>query len=127
MMLLDSVYLLGGAVLLGTGLAVWYLQSEGRHIPHWSFAALHALVAVTGFALLVSTLFGPPRGLAMGVAGFGRMAAAFLALALLTGLLPLSSRLRHKRLPLPTLVIGLHATFAVFGMVILAAYFSLGG
>jgi len=124
-MLLLSLSLLGSAALLGAGLAVRYLQSEGRQLPRLPFAALHAALATAGLAALLLALTAPPRGAAMGVAGFGRVAAGFLVLALLSGLLPLSARLRRKRLKLPNLVIGLHATLAVSGVVILAAYCAL--
>ncbi len=126
-MLLDSLCLLGAAAVLGTGLAVWYLQSEGRHVPNWMFGVLHATLAIAGFVLLLIALAGPPRGVAVGAAGFGKVAAAFLVFALLTGLLPASARLRRRRLPLPSLVIGMHATMAVSGLVILAAYYTLLG
>ena len=126
-MLLLSLSLLAGAALFGTGLAVRYLQSEGRRLPKFAFAALHAALATAGLATLLLALTAPPRGAAMGVAGFGRVAAGFLALALLSGLLPLTARLRRKRLKLPNLVIGLHATLAVSGVVILAAYCALIG
>jgi hypothetical protein len=126
-MLLWSLYLLGGAACLGLVLAVWHLQSETGRLPPFALGLLHALVAVGGFALLLLGLGGPARGAAMGVAGFGRMAAVFLILTLLTGLLPLSARLRRRRMQLPALVLGLHATLAIFGVVILAAYYSLVG
>jgi hypothetical protein len=126
-MLLLSLYLLGAAALFGTGLAVWYLQSEGRRLPHAVFAGMHACLAMAGLTVLLVALTAPPRGAAMGVSGFGRVAAGCLILTLLTGMLPLSARLRHRRLPLPSLVIGLHATLAVSGVVILAAYYALIG
>ena len=126
-MLSWSLYLLAAAAALGTALAVWHLQSEGRRIPPWALGALHAALGVAGFALLLPVLSGPPRGAALGVAGFGKVAAGFLVLALLTGLLPLSARLRRRRMALPSLVIGLHATLAVSGLVILAAYYAMAG
>lgn len=126
-MLLYSLYLIGAAVTLGLGLAVWYLQSEGRRIPHWTLAALHAAVAVAGFVLLLIVLAGPlpPKSEMYGAAMMGRIAAGFLVLALLTGLLPLNARLRRRPLPLPSLVIGMHATMAISGVVILAAFYTL--
>ena len=126
-MLLWSLCLLCAAALLGLGLAVWHLQSEGGRLPPFAVGALHALMATAGFGLLLRGLAGPPRGMAMGVAGFGRVAAVFLVLALLSGLLPLSARLRRRRMRLPTLVLGLHATLAIGGVVILAAYYALVG
>jgi hypothetical protein len=60
----------------------------------------------------------------MGVGGFGRIAAVLLAAALLAGSAVLIARLARRRVPV--LVIGLHATIAVSGVVILAAYTFVG-
>ena len=126
-MLLSSLCLIGAAVTLGLGLAIWYLQSEGRRIPPFALAALHGALAVSGFILLLIVLSGPlpPKGDMYGAPLMGRIAAGFLVLALLTGLLPLNARLRRRRLPLPSLVIGMHATMAISGVVILAAFYTL--
>ena len=112
---------------LGLGLAVWYLQTEGRRIPHWTLAALHGALALSGLVLLLIVLASPlpPKGEMYGAPVMGRIAAGFLVLALLTGLLPLNARLRRRRLPLPSLVIGMHATMAISGVVILAAFYTL--
>lgn len=126
-MLLYSLCLIGAAGTVGLCLAVWYLQSEGRHIPHWAFGLLHAALAIAGFALLLVVLSGPPKGELYGAPLMGRIAAGFLVLALLTGLLPVNARLRRRRLPLPSLVIGMHATMAISGIVILAAFYTLVG
>lgn len=126
-MLLYSLCLIGAAGTVGLGLAVWYLQSEGRHIPHWAFGLLHATLAIAGFALLLVVLSGPEKGALYGAPLMGRIAAGFLVLALLTGLLPVNARLRRRRLPLPSLVIGMHATMAISGIVILAAFYTLVG
>lgn len=74
--------------------------------------------------VLLLALHGPARGVTMGVGAFGRIAAALLALALLAGLMMLTMRLSARRIP--GLVIGIHATIAVGGIVILAAYTLLG-
>lgn len=126
-MLLTSLCLIGAAVALGLGLAVWYLQSEGRRIPPFALAALHGALALTGFVLLLIFLAHPlpPQLEIYGASTMGRIAAGFLVLALLTGLLPLNARLRRRPLPVPSLVIGMHATMAISGIVILAAFYML--
>jgi hypothetical protein len=60
----------------------------------------------------------------MGVGDFGRVAAALLAVALILAFPIILVRLRHRRIP--GLVIGAHATIAVSGVVILAAYTLVG-
>ena len=67
---------------------------------------------------MLLALRGPPRGEAMGVGDFGRVAAALLAALILASIIFV--RLRHRRIP--GLVIGAHAMIAVSGVVILAAY-----
>jgi len=74
--------------------------------------------------VLLIALAGPPRGVAMGVGAFGRIAAVLLALTLLAGLGILVVRLRRRRVP--ALLIGMHATIAISGVVVLAAYALVG-
>lgn len=105
-------------------LLVWMNLAPGRVAPRWPFAALHAVLGAAGLAALLSALRGPPRGEAMGVGAFGRIAAWLLVLALLMGLVLLSKRLRHRR---PTSgPIGIHAMLAISGVVMLAAYTLVG-
>ena len=92
-MLTASFIVLGIAVLLGSGLAVLHLR-EGTAAPARPLGALHGLVAIAGLGLL--------------------------ALAALIGILLLAARLRKRRLP--GVLIGIHATFAVGGFVVLLAY-----
>jgi hypothetical protein len=122
-MLLLSFCLLLIAALLGGVLAVPHLRAEIAP-PGAMFGVLHGLLGVVGFGALLLALQGPPRGEAMGVASFGRVAAALLSVALLAGLLILGMRLRGRWKP--GLVIGIHATIAVSGVVILAAYTLVG-
>jgi hypothetical protein len=82
---------------------------------------LHGLAGASGLALLVLALRGPARGVAYGADGFGTMSAFLLGLAIVTGLLVLTVRRRKGD---PMLAIGLHATLAIFGLVLLAAYAS---
>ncbi len=120
-MLTTAFLLLSLAVLLGSLLAVLDTQGAGTATPLWPLAALHGLAALGGLACLALALRGPVRGLDQGTASFGMLSAWLLAAAALMGLSLLAARLRRRRLP--GLLIGLHATLAVTGFVVLAAYF----
>jgi hypothetical protein len=115
--LLLSFVLLMVAALLGMALAELHLKGG---LPRWPFGVLHGLVGGAGLGTLLLALRGPPRGEAMGVGAFGRLAAVLLAVALLAGLAVALLRLRHRRVP--GVVIGAHAFVAVTGVVVLAAY-----
>ena len=119
-----SLGLLLIAWLLGSALAARHLRGGATPPPSGLFGALHGLVGIVGVAALSVALQGPPRGVAMGVGAFGRIAAALLVLALLAGLIMFVMRLRARRIP--ALVIGIHATIAVSGIVICAAYTLVG-
>ena len=123
-MLIAAYVVLGTAVLLGSGLAVMHLRSDGAVAPPWTLAALHGLVGVAGLGCLLLALQGPPRGLDSGTATFGTIAAALVAAAALLGAGFLAARLRG-RAPSGSLIIG-HATLAVSGFVILTAYVLAG-
>lgn len=119
-MLLLSLGLLVIVALLGA----MHLRSGTVATPGWPLGASHGTLGVIGLILLLLALRGPPHGEAMGVGPFGRIAAVLIAMALLAGLAILVGRLRHCRVP--SLIIGVHATIAVTGVVILAAYALLG-
>jgi hypothetical protein len=124
-MLLLSFGVLVLTALLGGVLAALHLQVAAAHSqPSWPLRALHGLLGASGLVTLLVVLRGPPRGEAMGIGSFGLVAAALLALALLTGLAMQVARLFHWRTP--HLAIGIHATIAVSGVVILAAYVLIG-
>jgi hypothetical protein len=123
MLLLSSALLLIAA-LFGTALAALHLRAGNASPPRWPLGALHGLLGTVGLGTLLLALRGPPRGEAMGVGAFGRIAAVLLAVALLAGLAVLTARLRYRRVP--GLVIGIHATIAISGIVILAAYTLVG-
>lgn len=89
----------------------------------WWGGLLHGSLGLAGFALLLLGLGGPPRGVEQGAGSFGVVAAVFVGAALAMGLLIAAGQLR-KRQP-SILVIGLHATLAVFGLVVLVAYLSV--
>jgi hypothetical protein len=79
--------------------------------------------------MLVVALEGPPpdqpvRGAATGTASFGLVAAILLLVAALIGLLGLWLHVRKQRMP--GAAIGIHASVAVFGYVILAVYLLAG-
>jgi hypothetical protein len=122
-MLLLAFALLLATALLGAVLATLHLRTE-RRPPGPIYGALHGLIGIAGFIALLLALRGPPRGVAMGVGDFGRVAAALLAVALILAIPVVLMRLRHRRVP--GVVIGAHATIAVSGVVILAAYTLVG-
>jgi len=122
-MLIAAFVILAVAVLLGSVLAVLHLQTEST-TPPWSLAALHGLFAIGGLSCLALALRGPPRGLDQGVASFGIIATLLITLAALIGAALLATRIFKTRIP--GIMIGIHATLAVGGFVILAAYVLVG-
>jgi cytochrome c oxidase assembly factor CtaG len=122
-MLTAAFILLLLAVLLGSLLAVLDMRS-GAATPLWPLAALHGIAALAGFVCLALALRGPVRGLDQGTASFGMISAWLLAAAALLGLSLLTARLRRRRLS--GTLIGVHATLAVSGFVVLTAYFFAG-
>jgi hypothetical protein len=119
-MLEAALLALAIAVLVGTLLAVLHLRSDQiRKVP-WPLAALHALFALGGFAALLATLGGPPRGVDQGTSSFGAISGWMLVLAVLFGLLILAARLRGRARAGG--LIGIHATLAVSGFVLFAVY-----
>jgi hypothetical protein len=122
-MLTAAFVILAIAVLLGCLLAMLYLRTEGAAAP-WPLAALHGLVAVVGLFCLALALRGPLRGAEQGIADFGIFAVTLIGTAALIGVLSLVTHLL-KRL-IPGILIGIHATLAVGGFAILAAYVLVG-
>ena len=123
-MLIASFTILGFAVLLGAALAFLHLRAEGAKMPVWPLGGLHGLLALAGLGSLLVGLGGPPRGLGTGTEAFGKISAGLLALAALMGGAMLIMRRRKRRLP--GALIGAHATLAVSGFVVLAAYILVG-
>jgi hypothetical protein len=119
-MLIAAFITLGIAVSIGSGLAIQYLHTEGTKPPPWPLALLHALFALGGLGCLFLALRGPPRGLDRGTGSFGIIAATLIVMAALVGSLMLAARILKKR-PAGILV-GVHATLAVGGFVILVVY-----
>ena len=112
------------AGVLGGVLAMAHLRASDAALPGWPIGALHGILGAVGLAALVVALRGPPRGVAMGVGSFGRIAAGLLVGALIAGLGILVARLRRRRVL--SLVVGVHATVAISGIVVLAAYTLVG-
>jgi hypothetical protein len=119
-MLMAAFITLTLAVLAGATLGILYLRGPTAAAAPWPIAALHGLLGVAGIGCLVVSLGGPPRGVRFGVGSFGTISAVLLALAALAGLGVLfRHRVRRQR---AGTLIGLHATLAIGGFVILAAY-----
>ena len=116
-----STLLLALAVMIGSWIAIDAVRRAAP--PKLAAALLHGLLALAGYALLVVALGGPPRGEAAGAGSFGLVAAVALALAALPGLLLFAQHLKGKRLGGG--LIGLHASLAVTGFVILLTYWLL--
>jgi len=120
-MLLAAFVILGSAVLLGSVLAVLHLRSTR---PPWALGVLHGLLGLGGLGCLSATLGGPARGLGSGTETFGMISAALIAFAALAGGGILVQRLRNRLLQGG--LFGVHATLAVCGLVVLAAYIFVG-
>ena len=119
-MLVAAFTILSVVVFLGSVLAHLHSQTGNRTEWHWPLATLHGLFAVAGLECLVLALVRSPRGLDQGNASFGIGAAALIVLAALVGLSFLVTPVlkgRHAGI-----LIGIHATLAVSGFVVLAAY-----
>jgi len=121
-MLFPSLFALCATAALGVALVVLYGVRRFALI-RW-IGPLHGLAGLSGFVLLLLALRGPARGAAYGAAGLRVMAAALLGVAILIGPVVLAVRRRRGD---PMLAIGLHATLAVFGLVLLAAYATIPG
>ena len=123
-MLVAAFVILGVVVLLGSVLGVLHVRMNAVATPPWPLAALHGLLAIGGLCCLALTLRGPPRGLDQGTASFGIIATALFTLAALVGGGLLAAHVFKRRIAGVT--IAIHATLAVSGFVILAAYVFAG-
>lgn len=118
-MLLWSVGALSLAAAGGFVLLVLAQAAAGIARLRWP-GVVHGLLGIAGFVLLVVGLDGPRRGVDQGAGDFGFIAAGFVAGALLLSLVVFVARMRRR--PPSMLAIGVHATLAVGGLVMLAAY-----
>jgi hypothetical protein len=119
-MLITAFASLGAAVVVGTVLATYYLRQTHIGPAPWPFAVAHGFLGLGGLGCLLLSLGGPPRGVDQGTASFGAISAVLIAMAAAAGAALLARRF-IKRWRGGTLI-GLHATLAVSGFVILAAY-----
>jgi hypothetical protein len=120
-MLVAALLLVLIAAALGTALAVQFLRPTSAASAPWPLAACHGVFGIGGLAFLVIALLrGPPRGLDQGTATFGTISAVLMGLAAAAGFVVLSRHVMTGRRAGG--LIGIHATLAVGGVVILAAY-----
>jgi len=122
-MLATAVLAFTIVVLLGGALAIQVLRRPTAPPPRL-LAWLHGLAALISYGLLVLALRGPVRGAATGTQAFGLIAAVLLLLAALLGGVSLALHLRRRRMI--GIAIGIHASVAIFGYVILAVYLLAG-
>ena len=110
-------------VLLGAALAIQILRRPAQ-APSRVLAWLRGIAALLSYGVLIAALTGPPRGAATGTQSFGLVAAILLLLAALIGILSLALHFRRRRMP--GIAIGIHASAAIFGYVMLAVYLLAG-
>jgi hypothetical protein len=110
-------------VLLGGALAIQILRRPTQAPPR-VLAWLHGIAALMSYGVLLVALMGPARGAATGTQSFGLVAALLLLFAALIGIVSLALHLFRRRMP--GIVIGIHASVAIFGYVILAVYLLAG-
>lgn len=118
-----TVIAFGIVVLLGGALAIQVMRAPTRP-PSRTLLWLHGFAAAIGYGVLIAALKGPRRGTAMGTQNFGTIAAVLLLIAAALGALGLALHWWRRRMP--GVVVGAHASVAVFGYVILAAYLLAG-
>ena len=112
------------AALIGAALALGYMRRPAARTTHPALPACHGAVGAAGLTVLLAALSrGLPRS-AMGTAGFGRISAVLLALALVLGLGIARASWRGQR-PAGALV-GARAAVAIAGLVVLWALLALG-
>ena len=122
-MLTWSAWLLAAGVILGLILVALSQTVRPTAQPWWP-GALHGLLGAVGLLLLLLGLVGGPRrGVEQGAGSFGLVAAWLVAAALGLGLVVAWARLRRR--PPSMLVVGVHATLGVAGLVLLATYVSM--
>lgn len=123
-MLQIAFAVLATAALIGAGLAVLYLRGSVAPHPHVALPLAHGALGVVGLGLLIAILrHGLPQA-DNGTGGFGAVAAALFALALVFGLLIARAAWRGRR---PGgVVVASHASLAIAGLVVLLTLVALG-
>lgn len=122
-MLTDAAFVLIGAVTLGALVAVVQLQAPGRPPIPWAVALLHGVLGAAGLAMVLAAPAVAHGGAATGTTGFRATAVVLLLVALGLGMLILWTRIRRR--PLSFTLVGVHALFAISGVVMLGAYLAL--
>ena len=121
-MLTWAAYLLAAGALVGLALIALANAAPSRD-RIWLPGLAHGLLAALGSILLVAGwIRGPVRGVEQGASSFGTAATGLVVSGLFLGIMLFVSRLRTKRPAM--LLIALHATLGVAGLVMLAAYIS---
>jgi hypothetical protein len=123
-MLIAAFIVLAAAALLGSALATLHLRTQNAAVVPWPLGLLHGLLGVGGLTCLGLALRGPPRGVDQGTASFGVMSAALIALAVVIAGGIVARRVLGGRRA--GALIAVHATLAVSGFVVLAAYVFAG-
>jgi LPXTG-motif cell wall-anchored protein len=121
--MLDLAFvILCAAVLIGSGLAIAYMRGPQAKPLHRIVPLVHGILGAASLGVLITAL---RRGLpqtGMGTSGFGVIAAGLLGLALMLGLaLGLAWRRRRP----PGALIGVHASLAIAGFVVLLTLIAL--
>jgi hypothetical protein len=116
-----AIILLTIAVVLGTGLALWHLRATDQASrPPVTVGVVHGGFGVSGFAVLLLVLQGPPRGVSAGAGSFGPTAAVLFATALLFGVV-----IWLRRRNTPVVLIAIHSGIAITAYVLLVAWSAL--
>ena len=111
-------------VLLGGALAIQVMRAPAKP-PSRLLAWLHGIAVLISYGALIDALLTEPaRGVATGTQSFGVVAAILLLLAALIGSASLWLHLKRNRMQ--GIAIGIHASVAIFGYVILAVYLLAG-
>ncbi len=117
-----AFWVLCAAVAIGGGLAIAYLRGPQATSPHRLIAFAHGLLGGVSLVVLIAALRQGIPQTGPGLSGFGVIGAGLLALAFAFGLaLFLSGR---RRRPAGALV-GVHASVAIAGFVVLLALVAL--
>ncbi|ABI61686.1 Hypothetical protein GbCGDNIH1_0788 [Granulibacter bethesdensis CGDNIH1] len=106
--------------------AAWMLARPASSVVLRALPAfMHAIAGMCSLFLLWRGQNEPVRGAAFGVAQFGSMAFGLIATAFMIAMGMLVCRWVGRRPPI--LLVGLHATLAMGGVLMLAAYVAFPG
>ena len=123
-MLTLAVEVLGAGVVVGMVLAVIALVAPSKP-PARILASLHGLLVIVGYGVLIDALITePPRGAMTGTQAFGMVGAVLLGAAILLGIGSIVLHVRRQHMP--GIAIGIHASVAIAGYVMLFVYWLAG-